>query len=215
MRANDPFYGSHTGTWLSVGALCVAALYSGALPSSAQAAETLTPPAPPTTEIVAGPWVKIETFLRDPKNHSGQDMATDPTTREAFALPSLGHAEIFSDPRDLTPAATHNVNFSAMPPMFERRRAMPLAVTKPKAAPAPAEVTPPIKPVPPAAENCTNPATQSKAAAAALADDRATLNALRQAVQDLRLEKDLDFIMPQKTGTPQSTPAPPALPNTP
>lgn len=213
MRGRDQLYRRHARIWLSGGALCVAALYCGGLLAAAHAAESLTPPPPPTAEVVAGPWVKIETFLRDPKNHSAPNITADSAPQETFTLPSLGHAEIFSSPRDLTPAATHSVNFSAMPAMFERRRAAPPAVTKPKATSVPAAVTPPIKPTPPAtAANCVKPPAAQSKQDAALADDRATLNALRQAVQDLRLEKDLDFMMPQKAGVSQSTAAPPAIP---
>lgn len=154
--------------------------------------------------------------MHNPENHTTPETPWTAATNPAVALPSLGHAEIFSGPIDLTPAASHTVNFAAMPPMFERRRRTPpkeLPKTKSVVATIPADAAPPIQPAKPPA-SCESPALPSKVStkqAAALADDRATLNALRQAVQDLQLEKDLDFMMPQNTNAAQSTPA--VMPN--
>lgn len=212
MHAHTRFTVMRAGSWQNIGMLCAAVLCCGGLPLRLHAAETITPPPPPTAEIVTGPWTKVETFLRDPKNHGTPDTSPHDAVSDAAALPSLGHAEIFSGPIDLTPAAAHSVNFSAMPPMFERRRHIP-KIEKPKAVAAPINVPPPIQPAKPAAPaNCASPAAQAKQAKA-LDDDRATLHALRKAVQDLRLEKDLDFMMPQNTGLQQSTAAP--TPNAP
>lgn len=182
-------------------------VYLAAVPCRLLAADSV--PLLPTPTISSGHWVKLETYLHDPQNFPAQ--TSDPTIdapSTSATLPSLGSSIIFTEPRDLTPTATHTVTFAAMPPMYEQRHSSPLIVPPTaKAASAPpiptvAAVTPPIHPPP---VLCPDPKPSAKQAAA-LADDRATLNALRQAVQDLRLEKDLDFLMPQNTASPQSTP---------
>lgn len=167
----------------------------------------------PTTTISNGHWIKLETYMHDPQNLPTQNSAQiTPPISTAATLPSLGGSVIYTEPRDLTPTATHTVTFAAMPPMYEQRHSISL-ITLPAAKTASAPpipsivaVTPPLQPPP---VLCPDPKPSAKQAAA-LADDRATLNALRQAVQDLRLEKDLDFLMPQNAASPQSTPVDPA-----
>jgi hypothetical protein len=176
-------------------------------PCSLLAAESILPS--PTTAISDGHWIKLETYMHDPQNLPRQNSAQiNVPTSTAAALPSLGGDIIFTEPQDLTPMATHTVTFAAMPPMYEQRHSIslitPLAAKTASAPPIPsiAAVTPPTQPPP---VLCPDPKPSAKQAAT-LADDRATLNALRQAVQDLRLEKDLDFLMPQNATSPQSTP---------
>lgn len=176
-------------------------LLCGALSGVAQTAGAEEAAASVTT---AGNWQPLEQFLQQ-----GDVAAAPPPVEKsvpgALLLPSLG-AERGAAPV-LAPVALKPVEFAALPPLFERPKpAPPLPAKTPRVDKKvlPQLVASVEKPVPPAKDPACAPPEMTKQAKN-YASDSATLEALQQAVKELRLDERLDFMTPAKISAPTAT----------
>ncbi len=145
-------------------------------------------PLAPTDAIANGRWIKLDTYLKTHRDTAPAKAQWPGAADNATALPSLGIDK--SDQPVVTQAAPSSVRFAPLPPMFDRNKPQIVEKTrkKPVATPDIAPAVPePVQPEPP-----VKPTLSPQAAAAE--GDRRTLDALRQAVQDLHLEQELDFL---------------------
>lgn len=172
-------------------------LLCGALSSVAPTAAAEAAAAPMTS---TGHWQSLEQFLQaDDRLPVGDDAA------HGLLLPSLGSQQSVTPV--LAPVTIKPVEFAALPPLFERPKPAPPMPAKPLSTDKkvlPQLVASVEKPVPPAKDVACAPPEMSKRAKN-FASDSATLEALQQAVKELRLDERLDFMPPAKISAPTAT----------
>ncbi len=173
-------------------------LLCGALSSVAPTAAAEAAAAPMTS---TGHWQSLEQFLQqaDDRLPVGEDAARGPL------LPSLGSPQSVTPV--LAPLTIKPVEFAALPPLFERPKPappMPAKLLSTDKKVLPQLVASVEKPVPPAKDAACAPPEMSKRAKN-FASDSATLEALQQAVKELRLDERLDFMPPAKISAPTAT----------
>lgn len=144
-------------------------------------------------------WQTLEQFLQQPVTQTAPVVVEMPA---GPLLPSLG-AEHTTAPI-LTPVEMKPVEFAALPPLFERPKPTPPLAAKKLASEK--KVLPQLlatveKPQAPAKTEACAPPEMTKRAKN-YASDSATLEALQQAVKELKLDERLDFMQPPKTSTP-------------
>lgn len=179
----------------------IAALVLSCAPVAAGAEEGAAPGSP-----IAN-WQTLEQFLQQPDVSAAPvPSAPDKPTSTAL-LPSLG-PERRAAPL-LAPVIIKPVEFAALPPLFERAKpVLPQADKKlqPDKKILPQLVATVEKPLPPANTEACAPPEMTKRAKN-YARDSATLEALQQAVKDLKLDERLDFMQPAKASAIPATPA--------
>lgn len=150
--------------------------------------------------IIAAPgsWQTLEQFLQQPAIPvpSAKDKPTGPL------LPSLGPERAAA--LQLAPVMIKPVEFAALPPLFERPKPKPPLADQ--TLPSGKKVLPQLvatveKPQPPAKTEACAPPEMTKRAKN-YASDSATLEALQQAVKELKLDERLDFMQPPQTSAP-------------
>lgn len=153
-------------------------------------------------------WQTLEQFLQQPATPPVAQTEPVPDKPAGALLPSLG-SERPPTPL-LAPVAIKPVEFAALPPLFERPKPTPPMTAKkltPEKKVLPQLVATIEKPQAPAKTEACAPPEMTKRAKN-YASDSATLEALQQAVKELKLDERLDFMQPPKTSTP---PLPAAL----
>ena len=153
-------------------------------------------------------WISLEQFLHQKTGKSGA------AAQAGALLPSLlpPALDAAPQPEEEDEPFVQPVTFANLPPLFERPKAAPPPAAPPlkKTPPAQArtftaEVAPPA-PEKPADAACAAPAVSAMSKRAkALAGDSATLMALQQAVKDLKLDAQMDFLLtPDKASAPMA-----------
>ncbi len=146
----------------------------------------------------AANWLTLDQFLQQPNIEAASAQGKPP----AQLLPSLGSERAVAPL--LVPVVVKPVEFAALPPLFERVKPVPPQDAKKLSAVKkilPQLVATVEKPqVPSKAEACAPPELTKRAKN--YASDSVTLEALQQAVKELKLDERLDFMQSPKTSMP-------------
>ncbi len=151
---------------------------------------------PPRQGVDDRLWMPLDSYLQ---TKPGQDAIAPARSSASLLLPSLNGSK---GPAIAAPpvAEKNTLDFASMPPLFERRKQQPPMAAE-KSAPPVVEKKPDI------VVSSSDAEARKTPQASAIESDRATLDALRAAVKDLNLEKELDFMTAPKTKPAQNPPA--------